>query len=473
MTARRIAFFTPLNPLRTGISDHSAELLPFLAERFGAATRIDVVIDEAYEPSDGAIARRFEIVRASAFLRRAGDYDLAIYQLGNNLDHHAYMVEPMRVAPGVLVLQDYCLQYLALGLTLGRGDLESLRAMLRPEHGAGADRLARGLLLGLEDADAVTFARPFIENSRAVIVHSRYCLDVVRRDHPAALVREIIMGVTPIDPRPEGAASAEALREKHGFAADDFVLASVSTLSAKKRLHLVLGALRRLRGEMPTLRFLVVGGGAIGAKVRAMIRRDGLEDVVRQTGWVPAETYRDLIRLSDVVVDLRRTTGVETPNSLLRAMGAAKPAIVIGEGPFLEIPEEACIRIEPPRAETEHAGAGEDPEPLARAIAALARDHERRRRMGAAAGAYVRRDLSLARTAEGYAELLDELARAGPRPVSAGDAWSARPPSPARARLVKAAYRVCRLGYLYRSYGLRDTLRRLRGEVARRRSSTS
>jgi hypothetical protein len=37
----RIAFFTPLNPVRSGISDYSEELLPFL----GDLADIDIIAD--------------------------------------------------------------------------------------------------------------------------------------------------------------------------------------------------------------------------------------------------------------------------------------------------------------------------------------------------------------------------------------------------------------------------------------------
>ena len=46
---------------------------------------------------------------------------------------------------------------------------------------------------------------------------------------------------------------------------DEFIVASVSTRAPKKRLDVVLTALRRLKDRVARLKFLVVGGGSPGA----------------------------------------------------------------------------------------------------------------------------------------------------------------------------------------------------------------
>ena len=118
----RIAYFTPLSPQHCGISDHSQELLPYLAPY----ADIDIMISGDYTPSDSRIREQFRIVDYREYLKDPGVYDAAVYQVGNNLRFHAYMMPCLRAAPGIVVLQDYCLQYLVLGMTLGRGEMNTL-----------------------------------------------------------------------------------------------------------------------------------------------------------------------------------------------------------------------------------------------------------------------------------------------------------------------------------------------------------
>ena len=75
----RLAFFTPLNPVRSGISDYSEELLPHL----GKFAEIDIVVGP-YQPANDEIAKQFRLLQVPEFLSRKSSYDCVIYQIGNN-----------------------------------------------------------------------------------------------------------------------------------------------------------------------------------------------------------------------------------------------------------------------------------------------------------------------------------------------------------------------------------------------------
>src|SRR4051794_13879617 len=113
----RIAFFTPLNPVQSGISDYSEELLPYLAR--GAT--VDLYIDK-YRPSNAAITGQFIVRPASEFaaLQRAAPYDSIVYQLGNS-PAHAYIYEMLGRVPGVVVLHEFVLHHLRMWMLLNAG----------------------------------------------------------------------------------------------------------------------------------------------------------------------------------------------------------------------------------------------------------------------------------------------------------------------------------------------------------------
>lgn len=443
----RLAYFTPLNPQRSGISDYSEELLP----RLGRLADIDLVIGP-YEPSR-PVARRFRVLAPREFLREAASYDCVLYQIGNNFEYHAYMIPCLCAVPGVVVLHDSRLHYLMMGLTLLQGNLPGLIEVLRPAYGQRSTRLAFRLLLSLADPYEIGLARPIIEMSRAVIVHNRYAAEEVVRDVPGKRVRVIGMGIEVRD----GGTAPELLKLKHGFRADDFVIASVSSLALSKRLELILSALHGLKGAFPHLRFLIAGGGPLGGRTRRLIRRYRLERIVRHTGWLPADQYGELTRLADVVVDLRYPSAGETSASVLRAMEAGKPLVVSSHGFFRELPDACCFKIE--------VGAGEK-EAFQRAIRTLIEREDLRRDMGSASRSYILANARLDVAARSYIEFLDEVIRSGEEPNGQWNGVFVRSKSQT-GKVLSAVYKLFRLGYYCRRYGFADTIERIRKELPR------
>src|SRR5438105_6264084 len=115
----KIAFFTPLNPVQSGISDYSEELLPALsgATVDGREVDVDVFIDRGYRPSNREITRRFDVLTGRTFGRVASRYDSVIYQMGNS-PAHAYIYDALLRHPGVVVLHEFVLHHLRMFMAL-------------------------------------------------------------------------------------------------------------------------------------------------------------------------------------------------------------------------------------------------------------------------------------------------------------------------------------------------------------------
>lgn len=439
----RMAFFSPFRPQKSGIADYSEELLPAL----GPLADVDLITGP-YTLSNLALAEQFRIRGVPEFTRDAATYDIAIYQVGNNFHHHGYMIPSMQAAPGILVLHDYCLQFLTLGLTVRDGNFGALVETLRPVYGKQSLGLALRLLLNMAEPDRLTFAAPLINRSKGVIVHSEFARDLVRECSPDKPIRVIPMGVpdgTPLTP-------ASELRERYRLDASSFVLASISTVSHTKRLGLVLEALRGLKAACPALRYLIVGGGNLGDNARRMIDEFGLRDTVVITGWVSDMDYRGLIALADAIVDLRYPSGAETSASLTRAIGIGKPLIVSRQGAFIELPDEFAVKIP----------VGNELQGLRAAARRLIDDPGLRIRMSVSSREYFLRNLRIGHSAEAYVEF-SRFASELPAPPVAE--WPRRASPPLRG-IIAAIYKLTRLGYLYRNYGWKDTIRRIHEEVA-------
>ena len=109
-------------PSRSGIADYSALLLPELEKR------IDVVL-----------------ARPGRF-RRDPQADIALYHVGNDAEAHGWIVEALRRRPGVVVLHDFVLHHLVVGLTFARGDAAGYLAAMEREGGLVGRLLAYAVL---------------------------------------------------------------------------------------------------------------------------------------------------------------------------------------------------------------------------------------------------------------------------------------------------------------------------------------
>src|SRR5262249_40684677 len=124
---------------------------------------------------------------------------------------------------------------------------------------------------------------------------------------------------------------------------------------------------------------------------------------VEHRGYVAPGEYRDWMAATDIAVNLRFPSAGETSASLLRLLGAGKCTLVSAYRQFLEIPDAAAVRI-PLGAEEQAA--------LVRELTALARDPERRVRIGRAARAFVVEEHSMEAAARGFCAAVRRIATA-------------------------------------------------------------
>jgi glycosyltransferase involved in cell wall biosynthesis len=171
-----------------------------------------------------------------------------------------------------------------------------------------------------------------------------------------------------------------------------------------KGLELLLGAIPKVQGSVgcETFEVVITGGGPDSGRFRRVSTKLGIVDSVHFVDWVDRETYRALLRSSDIFVftSLRETTGA----ALLEAMGHGKPTLVLDHGGPAEITTEATsikIRPETPQQVIER---------LAEGLVLLISDPALRHRLGTAAHDRVQQEYSwpvvVERTLEIYRSVL-------------------------------------------------------------------
>ncbi len=368
----QVAYFSPMPPEQSGIADYSALLLPALRER------IDVTV-----------------VRRGRKKAPRGT-DVSLYQVGNNPDAHAWIVDALRRQPGVVVLHDYVLHHLVAGMTVGRRDGHGYLDLMEREHGVIGRLLGHGVLdkripplweSRPADFPLATFV---LEHAAGLVVHSRYVRDCARA---AGFTGPISVVPHPAWPVPGVAPERVAAGT---------VVGCFGVVNASKRIPELLQATAAVRKAYPELALLLVGSTSPGFDLDRRLTRLGLGDsgLVRH-GWVDETRLWALMSGSDVLVNLRHPTMGETSGSVVRGLSLGKPLVVSDVGWFSELPDDVALKVAPDEDEVAT---------LTAALELLAARADVREAMGANASALARREHDVERVADLYVAALETSA---------------------------------------------------------------
>ncbi|MDQ1729756.1 MAG: hypothetical protein QOD33_1881 [Pyrinomonadaceae bacterium] len=395
-----LAYFSPLNPQPSGISDYSEELLPYLA----AGANITLFVD-GFEPTNDAIRAAFlfhDYRHDPRVLKTLNAFDAVIYHLGNDHRYHAGMLEVARRHPGILVFHDFALQDFFLGLAHARGQTEIYLEEVAACHGyrathEAADALQRGSTPPLVDRplDFPLNAR-LARGAEAIVVHSEWSRSRFAAIAPAVPVAHIKMPIQPPPPR-------EAAHNPRNDATVQ--IANFGLITPGKGIAKALRALTSLKADH-NFHYTLVGEPNAFFDVRALVRQYGMEDRVTVTGHVTLDEFEQRIAATDIAINLRERTVGETSASLCRIMAAGVPAIVYNVGAFSELPNDAVIKIEPDL----HADAL-----LTAYLRRLIEDPSLRSQIGANARQHMIAEHNLERGAAAYLSFVREVVARRPR----------------------------------------------------------
>ncbi len=398
----KVAFFSPLPPARSGIADYSAALLDELRKL------VDV-----------------EVFASKPRAFHPGDFDVALYQVGNNV-HHDFCYEMALDHPGVVVVHEANLHHLIADITIKRDDWDAyIRAV---EHEGGAEALAYALRVrGLEvgpDYEGLPMLRQLLARSKAAIVHSG-CVEAELRGAGFS---------GPVARIPHGAwipdASRSEFRERLGVDIPTPLIGVFGFLKPYKRIAESLRAFRRLIRVHPTAKMILVGEPHPDLQLRSLIQSLDLGAHVRVLGFRPIEEFVGYVAACDIVLNLRYPTVGENSGTLMRALGLGKAVVVSEVGSFAELPEGICLKAPVDATEEDH---------LFEYLNLLVSRPEIRKTLGARAREWVETECTWPKVAERYAEFLEHVAHNGTAQFSSA-IISAAPASPPAAVRVEPEY---------------------------------
>ncbi len=423
---RRIAFFSPLPPLRSGVSDYSARLLEELKRRY----KIDLYHDAGCVPHIGLQFPDFGCYDFRVFERNARvlGYHALVYQMGNS-PYHGYMYDILLRHPGIVTLHDLCIAgfHFWYARQPGADGDAHIGREFEAFFGEDADEVLRSLTAVAADATGgmagACIERGYHLNGRiferatAVIVHSPWCVEQVRGRFPAHLGKTSVVpfGATALDPSPE---ERRASRARFDIPHDALVIASLGLIHATKMNVETIEAFAPLAGGVPEAVLIFVGSEIDNGAARRAVMDLGLQHRVRFLGHYPGD-LADLAAVADIGVCLRRPpTNGETSASLIDLLRLGVPTVVSDVGSFSCYPD-SVVR----KHRWESGGlAG-----LTRALRELAEDRPRREALGRSAWHYIRQNHAWSRTAESYEEIIERTVAQAAGPRAAATSAAARP----------------------------------------------
>src|SRR6266540_929505 len=290
----KLAYFSPLNPQPSGISDYSEDLLAYLA------TEADITLFvDGFEPSNPQIRAQFthcDYRRHPSVLQTLNDYDAAIYHIGNDHRYHAGILEAAREHPGIIVFHDFALQDFFLGLAQARGNVEVYLEEVAACHGYDAAREAAEALERCTTPPLLARPTDFPLNCRlargaeGIIAHSEWARARFLAAAPNVPVTHINMPIR----LPPVSSEAKPGPEERGAASDVVQIANFGLITPGKGIEKALRALSSLKADH-NFHYTLVG---------------------------------------------------ETSASLCRIMAAGVPAIIFNVGAFSELPNDVVVKID-------------------------------------------------------------------------------------------------------------------------------
>ncbi len=368
----KVAYFSPMPPSTSGIADYSALLVPELQKLID----VEVVSEAKRGMGKGC--------------------DIALYHVGNNPEHHGWIVEALRERPGLVVLHEHVLHHLVAGMTIAVGDQDGyLRAMQR-DAGVVGRLMAHGIIDGV--VPPVWESRPMdfplcgeiLDLATGLIVHSQTVEDAARS---RGYVGPIYRIPHPAWPKPEIALDP-ALAGVTGP-----IFGAFGHLNTAKRAPQLVEAFAQVVEQEPEAKLLLVGAASEEIHIDgrlAEIEQAHPGSVIRLP-YVEEDRLWNLIAGCDVCVCLRYPTMGETSGIAIRALVCGRPLIVSDVGWFSELNDDVAVKVPVEDGEVEG---------IAAQMVVLARDTNAREVMSGAASRCADEALAVARVAEQYRQAI-------------------------------------------------------------------
>ena len=336
MMRSRLAWFSPMPPVRSGVAACSADLVPALRAFFD----IDVFVDVSTTSIAPGVIPDMYSAHEFVWRHQQGAYDLTVFQLGNSATHEFIWPYLLRY-PGLAVLHDAHLHHARAAALLQSGRAGDYRSEFRWNHPEVNVDLAELAVAGFDNYLYYHWpmTRLAVSSSRVAAVHAAPLTRQLSAESPATLVEPIRLGHGVLVGGDERDKARSAVRARLGISDDVTLFGCFGGLSPDKRIPQVLEAFADTRRYATGIHLMLAGAAPSHYDPRADIERLGIHDAVTLTGYIGADD--DLtahIAACDVALTLRWPTAREMSGPWLRCLAAGTPTVIVHLAHLVDVP---------------------------------------------------------------------------------------------------------------------------------------
>ena len=371
----KLAYISPLPPQRSGISDYSASLIPYLEKYY----TIDIITEIS--------TKGYKTRTVEWFKSNYNQYDRIIYHFGNS-PFHTYMVNLLDNISGVVVLHDF---YLCdLMLSAKRVNSKSLYNLYGYQAIQNYERMS------LEDiVNHYPCNREVLNSALSIITHSEYPKKLALKWYSNPSMKNWF--TIPLFRSP---AEEVDIPPNLQFLKDSFVVATFGLLTVNKMNHELLEAWRASSLYHNDNSYLIFVGEDINNSYTKELKERIENERIIITGWSDAEIFKAYLSLTDIAVQLRQNSRGETSAAILDCMNYGIATIVNANGSNKELPRDSVYMLNNQFKIQE----------LTLALELLYNNQEKRERLGRSAKEYIK---APEKSAKEYYQIIENSYREG------------------------------------------------------------
>ncbi|MGK9252807.1 glycosyltransferase [Paenibacillus humicus] len=335
-----LAFFSPLNPEKSGISDYSEEMIPFLSKYF----ELTIVVN-GLELTNEDIASNYNIIDYSKHRERLEKIPRRLYHMGNN-ELHKWIYRAMENYPGNVLIHDLNMFGMFVHTVYLKGNKEEFYHLLTYSHREEGSRAVEEIKSAgiIPDSQRFPMNGKIMDLSTGIFVHSQWAKDQLIRHSsyhgPISVLPFGFVQPPQVDKR--------AIRGQLKMKEDQIHLGVFGNVVPSKRIPVILQVFARLQMTHPSTCLYLIGH--IDSDSRSLtnkqIKELGLKNTVKIIESPDLATFDHYIAAMDVCINLRYPTMGETSATLMRAIGFGIPSIVSNVGSYQEYPDDFVWKVD-------------------------------------------------------------------------------------------------------------------------------
>lgn len=336
---KKLAYFSPLPPQRSGISDYSKELLPYLNEHYEI---ILIVGDGACENIfDGIEFKKRDL---NWFEHNAHTFERMLFHIGNN-SLHTHMLELLRKHSGVVMLHDFFLSGMyAYEETVTRTDSFWKDALLY-SHGYMA--LQQRCTQDGEEIAKQNYPvnLEVLQNAKGMLFHSDYSNELISKWYGQS--KEALNFRIPFLKTEPNEYDKDFLRKSMGYDVNSFLVCSFGFLNSTKLNHKLIEAWQQSKlASLKHCKLIFVGENHSDEYGQQIFKSIAKNKNIAITGWTDSQTYGNYLKVADIGVQLRTMSRGETSAAIHDCMANGLATIINANGSFKDLSTDSVYMLE-------------------------------------------------------------------------------------------------------------------------------